>query len=63
MRDLSHGIPWLRHKTLVAPINPPGLTSRKLRFGGSVVNGKTGHDKSGHGKTGHCKSEHLDRSA
>ncbi len=40
-RDLSHGIPWSRHKSLVARVNPPGSTSRKLRLECSVVNGKT----------------------
>ncbi len=39
-RDLSHGIPWSRHKTLVALVNPPGSTIRKLRLACGVVNGK-----------------------
>ncbi len=40
-RELSHGIPWLRHKSLVALVNPPGSTSWTLRLECGVVNGKT----------------------
>ncbi len=31
-RDLSHGIPWLHHKTLVARVNPPGSTIRSYAW-------------------------------